>query len=655
MRIALIGNQNSGKSTLFNLLTGAVQTVGNWPGVTIERREGKIKGTDHTLLDLPGIYSLSPYTEEEKISRNVLFSNEIDIILNIIDSTQIERSLYLTSQLLELDIPILVILNMSDIINKNNAKINVDALSKDFNTKVVQISATKKKTIVELVSAMEEVISKGKKPSSIKYDTKIEKYVTKIENVLTNQKHKRFTALDVLSDGVIPQVDELKITPILEEAKRDFNVDLEELVIDNRYNKIEHLVGVAVDNKYYRRITDSLDKVFLNKFVSIPIFALIMAAIYFLAAGFIGSYTVDLVDGGVSSLIEVVTSFLESIGTWDFLISLVCDGILTGVGAVLNFVPQLIILFLCISFLETTGYMSRIAFILDKLFNKIGLSGKSIISFIVGSGCSVPGIMSARTIKNDVEKKTTIVLTPFFPCSAKLPIIALFIGSFFAVPWLMSLSLYFLSIVVIIVSAFLLNKFYFKVKDSTFLLELPTYKLPSLRHILKDVFEKVFAFIKRAGTIILLCSVVVWFLLSFSITFEYGVDVDDSILALIGKGLSWIFYPALGELSWEATVCALQGLVAKEQVVGSMEIIANMSEGAGELVFTSAAFSFFTPMTAYAFAVFNLFSAPCFGAIGAMRRELGSKKSMFKAIFFQTGLAYVLASIIGMLGWVFFK
>ena len=401
-------------------------------------------------------------------------------------------------------------------------------------------------------------------------------------------------------------------------------------------------------------VSDKLDKVFLNKWLAFPIFIIIMFLVYYLSVGVVGSYTVDFIGGCVDNLKEVVENSLSGIGVSDWLTSLVVDGVISGVGAVLGFVPQLIILFLCISILETTGYMSRIALLLDKVFRKIGLSGKSLIPFIVGSGCSVPGIMGSRIIENDDERTMTTILTPFIPCSAKLPIIALFAGYFFPDnSGLASASLYFFAIVVIILGALLMKKFIFKHTSSTYISELPDYKVPSVRYVLKDVLDKVMAFIKRAGTTILLCSIVIWFLLSFSFNLQYGVEVEDSILADVGNKISWVFYPMLGERSWGATVSAIQGLVAKEQVVSSMAVINGLAEDneEGSKIFNSTGvFGFFTAASAYAFMVFNLFSAPCFGAIGAMRRELGSRKKLFKAVAFQTLLAWILATIVYQIG-----
>ena len=444
----------------------------------------------------------------------------------------------------------------------------------------------------------------------------------------------------------------------ISKLEKDFDMDIEEIFANGRYEFIEKVKKESVINVKTNKetISDKLDKVFLNKYAAIPIFVLIMGLVYLLAVGVVGTATVDFMDTLIADkLYNLVANWLTNLNASPWAISLVCDGIIAGVGAVLNFVPQLMILFFLLAILETTGYMARITLFLDKLFRKLGLSGKSLIPFIVGSGCSVPGIMSSRTIENEKERELTILLTPFIPCSAKLPIITLFASAFFEnYAWLATISLYLFAIAIIVLSAYIINKFFIKQKFNTFILELPEYKLPSIKYVLKDVFDKTISFIKRAGSIILLCSVVVWFLASFTITMKYidgeTLTIESSMLAGIGNLFSWVFYPMLGELSWGAAVSAIQGLVAKEQVVSSMEVIAGLAEGSGVSLFNTNIFSFFNSASAYAFMVFNLFSAPCFGAIGAMKREFGSSKKMWIAILFQTGTAWVLASLVFLIG-----
>lgn len=653
MKVALVGNQNSGKTTLFNLLTGNNQKVGNWPGVTVEKKVGTIRGTEHELIDLPGIYSLSPYTLEEEIARKFLFEEKVDLILNIIDSTSIERSLYLTTQLLELDIPCIIALNMSDIADARGIKIDIETLSNELDTTIVSISAVKKTNVFNLIQYIKREDYRKNNYRHI-YDHVLEQELTLIESELSH-KHPRFLAVKIMEeDPVFESYKNEKISEIIQNTAKSYNRDLEQVIADERYRYIEMIRDIAVEaKKDQMTVTDRIDQILLNRFLAIPIFMVVMFLVYYLAAGPFGGATVEFVDHYVSISKEFVANFLSDAGASAWSKSLVVDGMMSGVGAILNFLPQLIILFILISILETTGYMARIAFFLDRIFQKVGLSGKSLIPFIIGSGCSVPAILATRSIQDETEKKMTIMLTPFIPCSAKLPIITLFAGYFFEDnSGLASASLYFFAIAVIMISAWLMKKFFFKTRPTSFILELPDYKLPSLRYVSLDVFNKAVAFIARAGSIILLASIIIWFLISFSWRLEYGIHPNESMLAGLGNILAWIFYPMLGTWSWGATVSAIQGLVAKEQVVASMAIIAGYSEDTsqGLLIFGSSAFSFFTASSAYAFMVFNLFSAPCFGSIGAMRQELRSTKRMLKAVLFQTGMAWILAVLVFQIG-----
>ena len=744
MRVALIGNQNSGKTTLFNLLTGSNQKVGNWPGVTIERKVGKIKSTDIEIVDLPGIYSLSPYTAEEEISRNFIVNENLDLIINIVDATSLERSLYLTTQLLELDCDVVVALNMADLLTKKGIKLDVEALQKELGVKVVLISALKSKGIDDLINVVKDWKFVSKEKLNI-FPSNVEEEITKVEAKLS-VNHPRFAAVKLIeNDSLYKDQNVVQAEISRKTLESIYETDTEEIIASLRYDYIVSVRDKVVDATQKKQtITDKLDKVFLNKWAAIPIFALIMVGMYVLSVGVVGSFTVDLVDGLVGNFSDLVAGWLEGLNASNWLVSLVCDGIIAGVGAMLNFVPQLIIMFICISLLEVTGYMSRIAFFLDRVFKKFGLSGKSLIPFIVGSGCSVPGIMSTRTIDSENEKKMTILLTPFIPCAAKLPIIALFASALFPgsgiISGLISASTYIIAVVVILVAAIILKKFIYKGDSSAFISELPEYKLPSFKYVARDVLEKIWAFIKRAGTVILACSVVIWLLLSFTwsfkyidsptnvienvkiedimegteITFDseqhqiefvldnnnlqivvkeqgedgkvivtkplnaqveldekkvltasynaeeslveysYGYTIENSILAGIGKAFSWVFYPMIGEANWGAAVSAVQGLVAKEQVVASMSVIGgfgeDLTEEDGAILVTSEAFKVFNPevnkfagAASFAFMLFNLFSAPCFGAIGAMQREYGSIKRTLVAVGFQTGLAYVLA------------
>lgn len=674
MKIALVGNQNSGKTTLFNALTGTNQKVGNWPGVTIERKEGLIVDTDIEIVDLPGVYSLSPYSTEEEISRHFVMEEKPDLIINIIDATSIERSLYLTTQLLELDTDVIVALNMSDVLERKGITIDIGKLSEVLKTTVISISAKKKagiKRLIEVIKARDYLIN----DHNPIYDTNIENLISDI-NTNFEKKHNRFVAVKIIEkDREYRFLMKDEIQKEIENLENQYQMDSEQLIADQRYRFIErvktectHIINQG------ETVTDKLDHIFLHKYFALPIFALIMGIVYFLSVGLVGGLTVDFVsalfDGSqtinilgqevefqISGLGPLVSQGLTSLGASPWAVSLVVDGIIASFGAVSSFLPQLIILFLCLALLETTGYMSRIAFFLDRIFKKFGLSGKSLIPFIVGSGCSVPGIMASRTVETEEERKMTAMLTPFVPCSAKLPIIALFAGYFFSsFAWLVTLSLYLMAIIVILLSALIIKKFIYKNSLSSYLSELPEYHTPSFIYVVRDVFDKTWSFIKRAGTVIVLASIVVWFLGSFTWSLNYidGVNyhIENSILAGIGNAFAWIFYPMLGGTwSWGATVSAIQGLIAKEQVVSSLEVIAGL-EGTGMGIFDEGMFSFFNGWSAFAFMVFNLFSAPCFAAIGAMRKELGSTKAMFKAVFFQTGLAWILATFIGVIGWI---
>ncbi len=684
---ALVGNQNSGKTLLFNVLTGMNQKVGNWPGVTVERKDGIIKGTNVEITDLPGIYSLSPYTSEEEVSRRFVVEENPDLIINIVDSTSIERALYLTSQLLELNKKVLVVLNMEDILEKKGYKIDSQKLSEKLGTTVVSISALKKTGIKELIQTIDEsdrlVKTNTEKPI---FPNDMETLITDIISKLDKDvEEKRFAAVKVIErdsryySKFYREEFEKKITDL----ENKFDMDSEQMVASFRYDSIEDIRNVCVEKKEVASVTTKIDKVLLNKWAAIPIFLVVMILVYLLSVGLVGGATVGLVDmlfnGG--NAIEFPLPFIDPIvvefaaegegfmglGPWlaecitnaggsDWAASLVADGAVAGVGAVLNFVPQIAILFLLISLLETCGYMSRVTFLFDRAFKKLGMSGKSLIPFIVGTGCSVPAIMSARALEDRNEHQMTVTLTPFMPCSAKLPIITCFIAGVFAPlmgegnTWFITFFMYILAVLVIILAGFLLNKFFVKNKVTSYITELPEYHTPSFSYVAKDVGEKTWAFIKRAGTIIFLCSIVVWVLLNLDYQFRFTTDIEKSLLADMGRTISWIFAPMLGmEFSWGASVSAIQGLVAKEAVVSSMEVITAVEEG-GDVFAGNGSFAFFNGFSAMGYMIFTLFSAPCFGAIGAMRRELGSNRAMWKAILFETGLAWVLASAVGIWG-----
>ncbi|MDE7263945.1 MAG: ferrous iron transport protein B [Anaeroplasmataceae bacterium] len=681
-RCCLVGNQNSGKTLLFNVLTGLNQKVGNWPGVTVERKDGIIKGTKVEITDLPGIYSLSPYTSEEEVSRRFVVEEDPDLIINIIDSTSIERALYLTTQLLELNKKVLVVLNMEDILAKKGYRIDSKILSEKLGTTVVSISALKKTGIQELINHIEEsdrlIKTNNEKPI---YPNDIESLIQDIILKLDSEvKEKRFAAVKIIEKDhrYYSKYYAEEFAEKISQLERKYDTDTEQLMASLRYDYIEQIRNCSVEKKEVVSITQKIDKVLLNKWAAIPIFLVVMVLVYLLSVGFVGGATVSLIDtlfnGG--NEIEFAIPFysftveineITGLGPWlaecitnagghEWAASLVADGAIAGVGAILNFVPQIAILFLLISLLETCGYMSRVTFLFDRAFKKLGMSGKSLIPFIVGTGCSVPAIMGTRTLEDRNEHQMTVTLTPFMPCSAKLPIIICFIGGIFAPmmgegnTWIIIFLMYILAIAVIILAGFLLNKFFVKNKTTSYITELPEYHTPSGSYVAKDVWEKTWAFIKRAGTIIFLSSVVIWILLNLDYQFKPVEDIEESLLANIGRSISWIFAPMLGmNFSWGASVSAVQGLVAKEMVVSSMEVITAVGEG-GDVFAGNGSFAFFNGFSAMGYMVFTLFSAPCFGAIGAMRRELGSSKAMWKAILFETGLAWVLASAIGIWG-----
>lgn len=657
MKIALIGNQNSGKTTLFNLLTGQNQKIGNWPGVTIEKKTGIIKGTSHELIDLPGIYSLSPYSSEEKVSRNFILQEKPDLIINIVDATSLERSLYLTTQLLELETKVVVALNMSDILLKKGISIDIELLSTLFNVDIILISALRKTGVSKLIDYVNQLHPNQNDHTFIKYSEHLENAIQSISYV-TSSKHTRFTAIKLLEEDILfSDLQNEETKQIINQLKEKSKKDIEEWFIHERYQTIESILEKCLIKKEDSvSTTDKIDRILLNRYLGIPIFFAVMFLIYFLSVGVIGSATVDIVGALFEALGDLTTQFLENVGASDWSISLIVDGAISGMSAVLGFVPQLIILFLCISILEVSGYMSRISFLLDRLFKRLGLSGKTLIPFIVGTGCSVPGIMSTRTIEDKNERTMSVILTPFVPCSAKLPIITLFVGALFpSYQGLVAASLYFFAVIIIIIAALLMKKWVFKGVSTSYISELPEFRVPNFRYVLRDIFDKTKEFIVRAGTIIFGLSILVWFLLSFSWKLEYGIDVSDSILASIGNLFSWVFYPIIGELSWGATVSALQGLVAKEAVVSSLAVINNVAELAETtnpsiILSGTGLFGFFTPASAYAFMVFNLFSAPCFGAIGAMKKEFISTKKVVLAVLFQTGLAWILAVVVFQIG-----
>lgn len=676
---ALVGNQNSGKTLLFNVLTGLNQKVGNWPGVTVERKDGLIKGTKIHITDLPGIYSLSPYTAEEEISRTFIVNEKPDLIINIIDSTSIERALYLTTQLMELDTKVLIVLNMEDILAKKGYHIDIVELEKKLQTKCISISALKKTGIKELINIIkngDELIPEAKNHHI--FPLEVENVISDvIKEIDPNIKEKRFAAIKVIErdNRYYNRFFEEKFASEIKSLELVKKVDSEQLIASLRYDYIVKVRDEVVLNKQKNKetITNKIDKVLLNKWAAIPIFLIVIILVYLLSVGLVGGATVGIVDmlfnggdtiefplpwasyevslgEGIKGLGPWLSEVIINAGGSEWAASLVADGAVAGVGAVLNFVPQIMILFLLLSLLETSGYMARVTFLFDRLFKKLGMSGQSLIPFIVGTGCSVPAIMGTRTIQDKEEHQMTVTLTPFMPCSAKLPIISCFVGGIFGANWGITALMYIMAIVVIIISGYLLNKFFVKKHSTSYITELPEYHAPSISYVVRDVGEKTWAFIKRAGTIIFLCSVVIWVLLNVNYEFKYTTNVEESLLADIGRSISFLFAPMLGmNFSWGASVSAVQGLVAKELVVSSMEVITAVGEG-GDVFAGNGLFSFFNGFSAMGYMIFTLFSAPCFGAIGAMKRELNNGHDFWRAIFFQTGLAWILASLVGIWG-----
>ena len=745
IRIALAGNPNSGKTTLFNALTGSNQFVGNWPGVTVEKKEGKLKKHDDvTITDLPGIYSLSPYTLEEVVARNYLIGERPDAILNIVDGTNLERNLYLTTQLTELGIPVVIAINMMDVVNKNGDQIKIGELSRQLGCKVVEISALKGDGIKE---AAEEAIKAAKSGKTVPLHTfagPVEHAIAHIEEAVVHEmpeEQQRWYAIKVFErdDKVLEKLnisDDVKahIENDIKAAEKEMDDDAESIITNERYIYIAEIIKSCYKKKNAGGLTvsDKIDKIVTNRFLGLPIFALIMFLVYWIAMVGVGAPATDWandglfgdgyhlfgMDGGYNDLAEryadasaivdgydayveehgeapsgdfiytvedeetleiseetasledyeeavktleeigdepdpadygtwvpgipaLIESLLDKVNPADWLRGLIMDGIVAGVGAVLGFVPQMLVLFLMLAFLEACGYMARIAFVLDRIFRKFGLSGKSFIPMLVGVGCGVPGVMASRTIENERDRRMTIMTTTFIPCGAKMPFIGMIAGAIFGKsPWI-STSAYFIGMAAIVISGIMLKKTkMFSGDPAPFVMELPAYHLPTVGNVLRSMWERGWSFIKKAGTIILLSTIVIWFLSYFGFTDDgfrmlSEEELEYSILAKIGNGIAWIFAP-LGWGNWQAAIASITGLVAKENIVGTMGIL----YGSGELTTWQALAQAFTNITGFSFLVFNLLCAPCFAAIGAIKREMNSHKWTWFAILYQCGFAY---------------
>ena len=680
VKIALAGNPNSGKTTLFNALTGSNQFVGNWPGVTVEKKEGKWKeDKEVVIMDLPGIYSLSPYTLEEVVARNYLITERPDAILNIVDGTNLERNLYLTTQLLELGIPVVMAINMMDIVRKNGDEINTKKLAEKLGCEVVTISALKGDGIKDAASrAVKHAGQKAGQESVHEFAPEVENYLNEIEGRLgyeIPEEQKRFYAIKLFErDDKIK--DAMKNAPDVEDiiarAEKEMDDDAESIITNERYSFIGSIIGDCLKKNKTQELTtsDKIDRIVTNRWLALPIFAAVMWLVYYVSVTTVGSILTDWTNDTLFGewIIPAAQSFFEGIGCADWLTGLIVDGVISGVGAVLGFVPQMLVLFIFLAFLESCGYMARIAFIMDRIFRKFGLSGKSFIPMLIGTGCGVPGVMASRTIENDRDRKMTVMTTTFIPCGAKLPIIALIAGALFDGASWVAPSAYFVGIAAIICSGIILKKTKMFAGDpAPFVMELPAYHMPTVGNVLRSMWERGWSFIKKAGTIITLSTIVVWFLLNFGWTdagfgmlnFDglEGAAMEaaqaECILAKIGNLISWIFTP-LGWGDWKMTVAAITGLVAKENVVGTFGQLFGFAEVAedGQEIWGTLANSM-SQVAAYSFLVFNLLCAPCFAAMGAIKREMNNAKWFWFAIGYQCLLAYLVALCIFQFGTLF--
>ena len=673
IKIALAGNPNCGKTTLFNALTGSNQFVGNWPGVTVEKKEGKLKKaysgseSDVVIMDLPGIYSLSPYTLEEVVARNYLIAERPDAIINIVDGTNIERNLYLSTQIMELGIPVVMAVNMSDLVEKSGDKIHIDKLSAKLGCEACEISALKG-TGIDV--AVKKAIAAAKANKSVapvhEFSEEVEKYITAASNKLgtdVKEEQKRFFAIKLLEkdDKIIEQMQsKVDVSAEIEDMEKEFDDDTESIITNERYVYISSIIDACYtkNKKKTMSTSDKIDKWVTNRWLALPIFALVMFVVYYVSVTTVGAILTDWTNDTLFAewIVPGVQSALESINCADWLTSLIADGIVSGVGAVLGFVPQMLVLFIFLAFLESCGYMARVAFIMDRIFRKFGLSGKSFIPMLIGSGCGVPGVMASRTIENDRDRKMTIMTTTFVPCGAKLPIIALIAGAFFQNAGWVSWSAYFVGIAAIICSGIILKKTKMFAGDpAPFVMELPAYHWPTVGNVLRSMWERGWSFIKKAGTIILLSTIVLWFLQGFgwidgSFTMLEAEQLNDSILAKIGNVIAPIFAP-LGFGNWKMAVATVTGLIAKENVVATFGILFGYGEVAEDGAEIWQVLSqTITPVAAYGFLVFNLLCAPCFAAMGAIKREMNNAKWFWFAIGYQTVLAYVVALCIYQIG-----
>ena len=673
IKIALAGNPNSGKTTLFNALTGSNQFVGNWPGVTVEKKEGQLTGHQAVkLMDLPGIYSLSPYTLEEVVARNYLINEVPDAIINIVDGTNIERNLYLSTQIMELGIPVIMAVNMMDIVEKKGDKIHIDKLSEKLGCEVVEISALKGKGIKELADkAVKLAESKQENKIAHKFNEKVETIIDETEALLSSEvpdAQKRFFAIKLLEkdDKISENLKDVpNVNNQIEALEKEFDDDTESIITNERYEYISSIINgcYTKSNKEKLTTSDKIDRIVTNRWAALPIFAIVMFVVYYISVTTVGTIVTDWTNDVLFGEIipPAIEKVLVALNCADWLQGLILDGIVAGVGAVLGFVPQMLVLFFFLAVLESCGYMARVAFIMDRIFRKFGLSGKSFIPMLIGSGCGVPGVMASRTIENDRDRKMTIMTTTFIPCGAKLPIIALIAGALFDGAWWVAPSSYFVGVAAIIVSGIILKKTKLFAGDpAPFVMELPAYHLPTAGNVLRSMWERGWSFIKKAGTIITLSTILLWFLMNFGwLDGHFGMldmetQLNDSILAKIGGVIAPIFKP-LGWGNWKMAVAAVTGLIAKENVVSTFGMLFGFgSEIAedGQEVWGTLAHSM-SAIAAYSFLVFNLLCAPCFAAMGAIKREMNNTKWFFFAIGYQCGLAYLVSLCIFQIGSLF--
>lgn len=667
--MALVGNPNSGKTSLFNALTGANQSVGNWPGVTVEKKEGQIKQhSDLLVQDLPGIYSLSPYTPEEVVARDYLIEQRPDTLLNIIDASNLERHLYLTTQLLELGIPMIVALNMMDVLEKQGSIIHTDKLAYALGVPVIKMSVIKNKGVSESLHNLEQLLKNGNQaPSYPLYDNRLEVALEEIASILPDtitSSQKRWYSIKFFErdQQVLKQIDlsestRAELEEIITITEKIFKEDSESIIINERYAFISKVVALCSVQKNSNQfsVSDYVDRVVTNRWLAFPIFAGVMWLVYYLSIQTVGTFGTDWVNdvlfgNWVPQTVEHILTVWK-IAPW--LQALILEGIIAGVGAVLGFLPQLMVLFLCLSFLEDCGYMSRIAFVMDRFFRRFGLSGKSFIPMLVSTGCGVPGIMACRTIENERDRKMTIMTTTFMPCSAKLPIIGLITGAFFPHQTWVAPSAYFVGMAAIVLSGIILKKTrLFQGDTAPFIMELPDYHWPRVQNSVRQTWERSKSFVKKAGTVIFASSVIIWFLSSFDYQGQM-VETSNSLLATMGRSIAPVFKP-LGWGSWEATVATITGLIAKENVVGTFGVlfgqINNVSETGKE--YWPLLSNQITPIAGYSFLLFNLLCAPCFAAIGAIRREMNDWRWTIFAIGYQTGLAYLVSFVVYQFGHV---